>query len=189
MGTETTISTERLYDGRVLNLRLDVVRLEDGKTTRREIIEHRGAVALVAIDDDANVLLVRQFRKAAEKPMLEIPAGTLEVGEEPLACAQRELQEETGFSATIIDRLTSFYPSPGYCTEIIHVFAASGLQPANRGGDEDEDIEVVPVPFSRALEMIENGEICDGKSIIGLLTYARLGTTKGVPGGIPLPGF
>ena len=173
MGTEVTLSSERIYEGRVIHLRVDTVRLPDGGLTRREIIEHRGAVALVAVDENDNVLLVRQFRKAAEQDLLEIPAGTLEPGENPLDCAQRELQEETGYRADWIDPLTGFYPCPGYSTEFIHVYVATGLHPSAAEHDDDEDIEVVRTPLNKALEMFGSGEICDAKSIVGLLAYAR----------------
>lgn len=174
MSTEVTISTEHIYEGRVIKVRVDTVRLGNGKVSKREIVDHRGAVALVAIDENDRVLLVRQYRKAADKELLEIPAGTLEAGEDPLACAHRELAEETGFSASRIERLTGFFPVPGYSTEFLHVYAATGLQPAAGSADEDEDIEVVPTPLARALDMVVSGEICDGKSIVGLLLYARL---------------
>lgn len=170
MTEEKTISSERVYEGRVLNLRVDTVQLDQGKTTRREIVEHRGAVALVPLDAHGNVLLVRQFRKAVEQDLLEIPAGTLESGEDALACAHRELEEETGYRAANVREIGGFYPCPGYSTEYIHVFLATGLTPGAEHGDEDEDIEVESVPFFRALEMIDRGEIRDAKSIIGLLT-------------------
>ncbi|MCL5266211.1 MAG: NUDIX hydrolase [Chloroflexi bacterium] len=173
MGTEITLSSDRVYEGRVIHLRVDTVRLADGGLTKREIVEHRGAVALVAVGQDDNVLLVKQYRKAAGKDLLEIPAGTLELGENPLDCAQRELQEETGHKAARIEPLTGFYPCPGYSTEFIHVYVATGLQPSVAEHDDDEDIEVVPVPFPEALKMVGSGEICDAKSIIGLLAYAR----------------
>lgn len=173
MRVEVALSSERVYQGRVINLRVDTVQLDDGKVSTREIVEHRGAVALVPIDEEGNVLLVKQYRRAADRELLEIPAGTLEIGEDPLDCARRELQEETGFSATTLESLTAFYPVPGYSTEFIRVYVAAGLQPALKGGDDDEEIEVVPTPFPRALEMIATGEICDGKTIIGLLTYLR----------------
>ncbi|MBI4318160.1 MAG: NUDIX hydrolase [Chloroflexi bacterium] len=172
MAEEITTSTTRIYSGRVINLRVDTVRLENGAITRREIVEHRGAVAMVPVDDRDNVILVRQFRKAVERGLVEIPAGTLEPGEDPLICAQRELQEETGFTADRLERITGFFPCPGYSTEFIHVFLATGLRPAELAGDEDEDIEVIEVPFEDALAMVDKGEICDAKTIVGLLSCA-----------------
>ncbi len=172
MSAEISLSSERIYQGRVINLRVDTVRLEDGKVSKREIIEHRGAVALVPIDENGDILLVKQYRRAADRELLEIPAGTLEVGEDPLACAHRELEEETGFRASQMELLTAFFPVPGYSTEFIRLYLATGLQVATKGGDEDEDIEVVPTSLTQALDMIKSGEICDGKSIIGLLLYA-----------------
>ena len=166
---EKTISSQRIYQGRVINLRVDTIEIDQGKTTKREIVEHRGAVAMVPMDGDGNVVLVKQYRKAAQRVMLEIPAGTLELGEDPLQCAQRELEEEIGFAAATMKRIGGFHPCPGYSTEFIHLFLASDLRPSKRDGDEDESIDVEIFPFSRALDMVERGEIRDGKTIIGLL--------------------
>ncbi len=166
---EITTSSRRIYEGRVVNLRVDTVRLENGHITEREIVEHRGSVAMVALDEDSNVLLVRQFRKPAERELLEIPAGTLEPGEEPLVCAQRELREETGYRAAQIEEMCTFYTSPGFCTEQIHLYLATGLELAYLPAEKDEAIEVIKTPLAKALEMIKSGEIADAKSIVGLL--------------------
>lgn len=131
-------------------------------------------MAIVPVDSEGNVLLVRQYRKAAERNLLEIPAGGIEEGEEPLRSARRELEEETGFSAQNWERLTGFYTSPGFCTEYMHVFLATNLSAAAGKPDDDENIEVVRLPLSKAPELISSGEICDAKSIAGLLlAYAR----------------
>lgn len=170
MSREITTASRRVYEGRVVNLRVDAVRLENGRTTEREIVEHRGSVAMVALDEDDNVLLVRQFRKPAERELLEIPAGTLEPGEEPLACARRELREEIGYRAKHLEKVGTFYTSPGFCTERIHLYLASGLEPAPLPTEADEAIEVVKAPLVEALAMVESGEIADAKTIAGLLT-------------------
>ncbi|MEA3459549.1 MAG: NUDIX hydrolase [Chloroflexota bacterium] len=170
MSQEVTTSSRRVYEGRVVSLRVDTVRLDNGRTTEREIVEHRGAVAMVALDEDDNVLLVRQFRKPAERELLEIPAGTLEPGEGPLACAKRELREEVGCRAEHMEEVDTFYTSPGFCTERIHLYLATGLIPAPSPSEEDEAIEVVKVPLAEALATVKSGEIADAKTIIGLLT-------------------
>lgn len=169
MGREPTISSQRIYEGRVLNLRVDTVRLPSGRTTEREIVEHGGCVAIVALDDEDNVLLVRQFRKAVDRDLLEIPAGGIEPREDPAACVQRELGEETGYMAGRIERVGGFYSSPGFCTEYMHLYLAHDLTPSPLAPEEDESIEVVKVPFAEAIQMIGRGEICDAKSIAGLL--------------------
>ena len=127
----------------------------------------------MAVDSEDNVLLVRQYRKPVERDLLEIPAGGVEPGEEPLGCAQRELEEETGFSAERWEKLGYFYTSPGFCTEDMHVYLATGLRPASREPDGDENIELVRVPLANVIELIQSGALCDGKSIAGLLLALR----------------
>ena len=168
---EPTLSSELIYRGRIVSLRVDEVRLPSGQTRRREIVEHGGAVAIVAVDDQARVLLVRQFRKPVEQFLLEIPAGTLEAGEDPDACARRELLEETGYRAERVERLIGFYSAPGFCTEYLHVYLATGLREGGASPEEDESIELVREPVARALELIESGQIQDAKSQVGLLAY------------------
>ncbi len=170
---EPTLQSEKIYEGKIINLRVDIVELPTGKQTKREIVEHDGCVAIVPIDSEDNVLLVRQYRKAAEKAMLEIPAGGIESGEEPLECARRELAEETGFAAKQWEKLNYFYTSPGFCTEVMHMYFACDLVPNKLDADSDEDIELVRVPLKDIAELIESGEICDAKSIAGLLMVLR----------------
>jgi ADP-ribose pyrophosphatase len=174
LDAEATIASQRVYEGRLINLRVDTVRLENGRLTKREIVEHPGAVAVVALDEDDNVILVRQFRKAAERELLEIPAGTLEAGEEPIACARRELKEETGYQAECLEQVGSFYPSPGFCTECIRLYLATGLQKGRSAPEDDEAIETIKVPLSDIPAMVSRGEICDGKTIAGLLSVLLL---------------
>ena len=170
---ETIIRTESIYEGRVVRLALLDVQLPDGKLAKRELVRHPGAVAIVALDAAQHILLVRQFRIAAGQVLLEIPAGTLEPNESPLACAERELQEETGFHPGTIEPIGGIYVAPGYTTEFIHLYYATDLTASRLDGDADEFIEVERVPLTEALAMIERGDIIDGKSIAGLLRVAR----------------
>lgn len=167
--TELTLSSKEVYRGRVVSLRLDQVRLPDGREATREVVEHHGAVAIVPIDDDGQVLLVRQFRTPVGKALLEIPAGSLDEGEDPHAAAQRELQEETGYSADVLEPLVSFYSAPGYCTEMIYLYQAKGLRPNAATADDDENIVVERMSLLQALELVRIGDISDAKSIIGLM--------------------
>jgi ADP-ribose pyrophosphatase len=139
---ERTLTSKHVYQGRVLNLRLDTGELANGATTFREIVEHRGSVAVVAVNGQGKVLLVRQYRKAAEEGLLEIPAGTLDNTENVLECVQRELREETGFRAGKVEKLFSGYISPGYSTEVIHLYLCTDLTPSPLTPDADEAIEV-----------------------------------------------
>jgi ADP-ribose pyrophosphatase len=166
---EELISSRRVYNGRVVNLRVDQVRLPSGRETEREIVEHAGAVGIVALDERNDVVLVRQYRSALGRPLLEIPAGTLAEGESARACAFRELQEETGYSADRAEELYAFYSSPGFSNERIWLFLATGLRAGPQDPETDEIIEVVKLALAKALEMVDAGEICDGKSILGLL--------------------
>jgi len=171
---EVVTSTEYLYEGRILKLRLDAVRLPNGKTSQREIVEHRGAVAMVPMLDKDTVILVRQYRLAAGNSLLEIPAGTLDPNEGVEACAQRELAEEVNYAARRMIKLFHSFMSPGYSTEVIHTFLALDLTPAAGHTDEDEFLEILPTPFADALNMIKTGEIVDAKSISGLLYAERI---------------
>jgi ADP-ribose pyrophosphatase len=160
-----------IYSGRVVTLRLKQVRTADGRLVVREVVEHAPGVAVVAVDDDGQVLLVRQPRPAVGARLLELPAGIVDPGETPLESARRELAEETGFAAQSMEPLVEFYTSPGFSTERLHVFAATGLGPAQVAPDEDEEIELVRVPVREAVERILGGEITDAKTIAGLLAY------------------
>jgi len=173
-GREETLSSRRLYDGAIVKLRVDRVRMASGHETVREVIEHRGAVTIVAVNEEGRVLLVRQHRYPTGRALLELPAGTLDRGEEPEACAARELEEETGFRAGRLQRLGGFYVAPGYSTEYIHAYLATELEPGNVGGDEDEDIQVLALPLAEILRMVETGELEDAKSLAVLLLYLPL---------------
>lgn len=170
---EKIISTEKIYTGRVINLDVHKVLLPNGMEQVRELVRHPGATAVVAVDNQGLILIVRQFRIAAGKVMIEIPAGTLHAGERPLDCAIRELQEETGFKPGHIESLGGFFVAPGYTTEYIHLHLATDLSESKLPGDDDEFIQVQHISLQDALSMIERGEIVDGKTIIGVLRYAR----------------
>lgn len=166
---EETLSSETIYSGRVVTLRVDEVRLPGGRQTKREVVEHSDCVAIVAVDADDNVLLVRQFRKPVEKDLLEIPAGCIEPGEEPVATARREMREETGYLPRSIKRMGGFYSTPGFCTEYLYLYLATDLVPDRLYASDTESIELVRVPLSQVTELINSGTICDAKSIAGLL--------------------
>ncbi len=178
--SEKTLSSQQIYDGRILKLRLDTVKLPSGRVTKREIVEHDDCIAIVAIDGDDNVLLVKQFRKAVEKEVLEIPAGGIEPGEEPVAAVKRELREETGFLPQRVERIGGFYSAPGYSSEFLHLFVASDLTPAKLQAEDTESIKVERVPISRILELIRTGTINDAKSVAGLLMLLFLYLVKPV---------
>lgn len=167
---EKTMKTERVYEGKIINLRVDTVELPDKKYSKREIVEHSGAVGIIALTDSGNIVLVKQFRKPVEDSLLEIPAGKIEKDEEADACALRELEEETGYRTSNMQKLISFYTTPGFSNEVIHLYLALDLDKGIATPDEDEYIEVVELSIQDALEMIELGEIKDAKTIIGILT-------------------
>lgn len=158
-----------LYNGKIFNVALEKVTLPNGVIKDREVVRHPGAAAMVPLLDDGNVVLVKQHRHAVNDYLWEIPAGTLEPEEEPLACAGRELIEETGYEANNFDKLTEILPAPGYTDEHIHIFLATGLTLAEQRLEDDEILTVQPTPFDKAIEMIKTGEIQDAKTIVGLL--------------------
>lgn len=166
--TEKTIETREIFSGRIIKVRVDTVSLPDGQQSTREVVEHAGAVAVVALDNDHNIIMVRQYRKPVEMVLMEIPAGTMEKDEDPLLCAQRELREETGFSADHWERILSYYSTPGFTDEYLHIYLATGLTGGEIDLDQDEFVEIVPIPLKEAWRMILAGEIEDGKSIIGI---------------------
>lgn len=173
---EKTISTERIYEGAILNLRKDKVYVKGDKTSYREIVEHNGGVAIAALTDEGKLVMVRQFRKAAEKVMFEVPAGKIEPGEEPEVTAVRELKEETGYTAAACQYLTSFYSSVGYSTEKIYIYLATGLVPGETHFDENEAIDREEYHLSELRDMISDGRIEDGKTMLAiLLTGIRTG--------------
>lgn len=171
---EKMLSTRMIYKGKIINLRIDTVTLPDGGTGTREIVEYAGAVAVVPVNEKDELLLVRQYRYAVKKALLEIPAGKIEPGEDPAECARRELLEETGYNAEKLNNVIRFYSTPGFTNEEIHVFLATGLTLQKQNLDDDEFIDVETVPYETALEMIRTGEICDAKTIAGILAVHNL---------------
>lgn len=171
MAEEKTLSSRLIYDGCAVKLRVDTVRMADGRETKREIVEHIDCVAIVAVDADDNVLLVKQFRKPVEKELLEIPAGGIDPGEDPVAAVRRELQEETGYLPRKVERLGGFYSTPGYGTEYLHLYLAADLVPSQLHAEDTGSIEVVAVALSEISSLIASGDICDAKSIAGLLIF------------------
>jgi len=142
-----------------------------GRETTREIVEHSDCVAIIAIDADDNVLLVNQFRKPVEKELLEIPAGGIEPGEDPVTTVRRELREEAGYLPGKVEMLGGFYSTPGYCTEYLYLYLATDLTPSQLYAEDTEDIRLVRVPIGQITSLITSGSICDAKSIAGLLTF------------------
>ncbi len=171
---ETTTATETIYEGRVINLRKDDVKLSNGHVAQREIVEHRGAICVVPVGDDGKIMLVRQFRKPAEQALLEIPAGSLEKGEDPLDCAHRELLEECGLKTAKMTPLFQCYLAPGYSSEYIYGFLAQALEQTEAQPEEDEILELESYSLKELLPMIEDGRIRDAKTICGVLLWARI---------------
>jgi ADP-ribose pyrophosphatase len=168
---EKTLSSQLIFDGRAVKLRVDTVQMADGRQTTREIVEHSDCIAVVATDADNNALLVKQFRKPVEKELLEIPAGGINPGEDPEAAVKRELREETGYLPQKLERLGGFYSAPGYCSEYLYLYLATDLTPSQLFAEDTEEISLVRVPMVQILSLIASGSICDAKSIAGLLTY------------------
>jgi len=166
------VEAEReVYRGRVIRLVERDFRLPNGRRTTFSVVEHPGAVAIVPVFENGDVMLLRQFRPSIGAELYEIPAGTLEEGESPLETARREIVEETGHRARKWSKIAEFYTAPGFCTEIMHVFVARDLVPAEAEGDPDEVIRPVRVPFRRALDLVWRRKVRDAKSIAGLLMY------------------
>jgi len=168
---EKTLSSQLIYEGRAVKLRVDTVKMASGRETTREIVEHSDCVAIIAIDADDNVLLVNQFRKPVERELLEIPAGGIEPGEDPVATVRREMSEETGYLPRKVERLGGFYSTPGYCTEYLYLYLVTDLIPSQLHAEDTENIRLVRVPISQIPSLITSGSICDAKSIAGLLTF------------------
>ncbi len=170
---EPTVSSEMKFKGKILNLRVDTVRMPDGLLATREIAEHAESICAVPIDEQGNVLMVKQYRKPAEAELLEVVAGGIEAGEDPKEAAIRELREEVGHTAGKLELLSSFWLAPGWCTEFMYAYLATDLSPSKLSGDADEHISVVTVPLHRVPSLIQSGEIQDVKSIAALLLAMR----------------
>lgn len=171
---EKELNSERLYDGRIIKLRVDDVQLPDGSRSKREYVEHRGGAAVLPVDDENFAYFVEQFRYPYREATLEIPAGKLEQGEDPLATVSRELEEETGLQAQKITPFGTIYPSPGYTNEKLYIYVAEGLKYVGEHPDRDEFLHVVRMPFGDALEKVMSGEIFDSKTCFAVLKYFAL---------------
>lgn len=171
---EKKLESTLLYEGKILSLRRDKVELEDGRITSREVVEHNGGVAVLAVDSEENILFVSQFRYPFGKVLLELPAGKLEKGEDPAQCGRRELLEECGCKASTFQPLAELYPTCAYDTEIIRVFYATGLEEGSQSLDPGEFLTVEKIPIDQAVEMALAGKIPDAKTQLGILKYKAL---------------
>lgn len=171
---EKTVEKNYVYEGKIINVRRDTAELLNGKHSIREVVEHSGGVCVAALTDDNELIFVRQFRYPYMQVLLELPAGKLEKGENPFEAGKRELEEETGTVAGKYYDLGKFYPTPGYCGEIIYLYAASQLKSTSMNPDEDEFLEVEKIHIDKAVEMVLNGEIPDGKTQTLVLRVAEM---------------
>ncbi|MHC9160056.1 MULTISPECIES: NUDIX domain-containing protein [Exiguobacterium] len=165
---EKTIEREVIYKGKIFDVEKHVVSLPNGNTSVRELVYHNGAVAVLVIDESDNIVMVEQYRKAFESMSLEIPAGKLEKGEEPVSSAERELAEETGYTAESLEKIFSFYGAPGFCSERVDVFVAKGLSAGEMNLDEDEFLNVERYSFEEAVDLLDRGVITDAKTIMAI---------------------
>ncbi|WP_174734083.1 NUDIX domain-containing protein [Mesobacillus harenae] len=163
---EKTVKTEKIFSGKVISLQVDDVELPNGRISKREIVKHPGAVAVIPVTDDHKIVMVEQYRKALERTIIEIPAGKLEIGEKPEICALRELEEETGYESNELEWLLSFFTSPGFADEIIHLYIATGLSKKENpaSADEDEFVNVMEVTLTEAIQLIKDQKIFDAKT-------------------------
>ena len=167
---EKTMKSDKLYEGKIISLRIDTVELPDKKYSKREIVEHPGGVAIVGVTDENEILLVKQYRKAADRVLLELPAGKLEVNEEPKETAFKELKEETGYRAEKLEYLLEFYTSPGFSTEKVYIFLAENMEKGEQELEAGEFIDVESYKIDDLIDMINKGDIIDSKTIIGIYT-------------------
>ncbi|WP_215145180.1 NUDIX hydrolase [Exiguobacterium qingdaonense] len=165
---EKTIEREVIYEGKIFDVEKHVVSLPNGNTSVRELVYHNGAVAVLVVDESDKIVMVEQYRKAFESMSLEIPAGKLEKGEEPVASAERELAEETGYTAESLEKIFSFYGAPGFCSERVDVFVAKGLSAGEMNLDEDEFLNVKRYSFDEAVDLLDRGVITDAKTIMAI---------------------
>lgn len=176
--SEPTVKSDTIFEGRVIRVQVDHVRLPDGNTATRELVKHPGAVAVLPFTEDNRLVVVSQFRKPLEKVTVEIPAGKLDPGEDPLHCAKRELAEETGYRANRWAHLVSFYTSPGFADELIHLYVAEQLQPGTSQPDEGEFVEKSEITLTEAMELIKTGDICDAKTVMAVYAWQNRELSK-----------
>ncbi|MDR2530005.1 MAG: NUDIX hydrolase [Oscillospiraceae bacterium] len=173
MYTETTVTSEVVYEGKIVDVKRDLAELHTGKRVLREVVKHPGGVVILPVDSNGGAYMVRQFRYPPQKPLLEVCAGKLEPGEDPKSAAIRELREETGFTAAEVVELGYSYPSPGYCDEVNYHYLALGLTAGKIALDADEYVDTERYSLERLLDMACSGEINDGKTIVTLLRASR----------------
>ena len=166
---EKTVNEDIIYKGKVFTIKLRDVILENGQASKRELVCHNGGAAVLPLDNEGNLYLIKQYRAPFEQEILEIPAGKLEPKEDPFLAAKRELQEETGFTAKNYTNLGEFYPTVGFCDEIIYLYMATDLSLGNQSLDEDEFVTVEKMPFETVYQMCINGQIKDGKTLVAIL--------------------
>lgn len=171
--SEKTLSSKVVYTGRIVKVKQDTAELQNGKEVYREVVEHPGGVTVIPVDENMNVISVRQFRYPFMKETLEVPAGKLEYGEDPFECAVRELSEETGITAGRMISLGSIYPSPGYCSEILYIYLALDLCYGCAHPDEDEFLNVLKVPLDEFIDLIMRDEVHDAKTVVAVLKAAK----------------
>lgn len=177
---EKTTKTTSIFKGKVIDLQVDDVLLPNGNTSTRELVKHPGAVAIVALTESHHLLLVEQFRKPLDRTIFEIPAGKLEKGENPLECAKRELKEETGYTCREMKHLVSFYTSPGFADELIHIYFTDSLISGELKLDDDEFLENHEVDLERALQMMKDEKICDAKTVYAVQYLQLLNHITGI---------
>ncbi|MCT1903287.1 NUDIX hydrolase [Oceanobacillus sojae] len=168
---EKTITTKKIFEGNIIDVQLDEVKLPNGETAKRELVYHPGAVAVIPITSDNKIVLVEQYRKPLERTLIEIPAGKLEENENPLTAAVRELEEETGYTTTNLSQVTSFYTSPGFANELVYVYITNDLIKMENppAGDDDEFVEIMEVTLEEAKKLVEEGRIQDAKTNYAVL--------------------
>ncbi len=175
---EKKLNSELIYDGKIIKVTKDIIELENGNTATREVVHHNGGVCIVPITDENEIIFVKQYRYPFEDTILEIPAGKIDLNEHHEVCGKRELREETGAEAEIFEYLGVMYPTTGYLTEKIYMYYAKNLTMKNQNLDDDEFLDVVKIPFEKALDMVMTGEIKDAKTQIAVLKTAKIFNIK-----------
>jgi len=180
---EKTLETQRIYEGAIINLRRDKVTVENG-TSYREIIEHNGGAVLAAVTDEGKMVMVRQYRKPAERVMLEVPAGKIDAGETPLETARRDLKEQTGYPPTTVEYMTEFYPSVGYSEEVLYLYLCTGLTAGETCPDENEALDILEMDIDELYQMVMKAEIRDAKTIVAIMMVRSLAEEGKLPEGM-----
>jgi len=174
---ETTLKTEKVFAGKIISLQVDDVKLPDGNVSKREIVKHPGAVAVIPVTSDGKIVFVEQFRKPVERSIVEIPAGKIELNEDRIKTAQRELEEETGYTTNELKHITSFYTSPGFANEIIHIYYTNNIKKMAEAvsGDEDEFVEIIELTLEEAEQLVQDKKIYDAKTMYALAYLKMIG--------------